>query len=174
MESKNEGLEILKTVVIAVIVALLIRTFIFNIARVNQTSMYPTLNNKDTLIASSFYKFQDNKKRGDIIIFKLPEEKRLLIKRIIALPNENVEIKDGKIYINGKLYEEDYLRYDTYTLSDITTFELKDDEYFVLGDNRTPGGSVDSRIFGPIKEDYIKSKAVFRIFPISNFGFLYK
>lgn len=174
METKNEKLEILKTIVIALVIALLIRTFIFSIAKVNQTSMYPTLNNKDALVASSFYKFTDNKKRGDIIIFKLPDENRLLIKRIVGLPNENIEIKNGKIYINKKLYEEDYLKYDSYTQSDKSIFKLKEDEYFVLGDNRTPDGSIDSRIFGPIKKDYIKSKAVFRIFPLSNFGSIYK
>ena len=130
---------------------LLIRTFIFSIAKVNQTSMYSTLNNKDALVASSFYKFTDNKKRGDIIIFKLPDENRLLIKRIVGLPNEKVEINSGKIYIDGKLYEEDYLKYDSYTQSDKSFFDLKEDEYFVLGDNRKPGGSIDSRIFGPIK-----------------------
>lgn len=174
METKNEKLEILKTIVIALVIALLIRTFIFSIAKVNQTSMYPTLNNKDALVASSFYKFTDNKKRGDIIIFKLPDENRLLIKRIVGLPNEKVEINSGKIYIDGKLYEEDYLKYDSYTQSDKSFFDLKEDEYFVLGDNRKPGGSIDSRIFGPIKKDYIKSKTVFRIFPISKFGSIYK
>lgn len=147
----KKDLSYIKVIVIAVILALFMRTFLFNIVRVQQTSMYPTVKPNDIILSSSLYRFKKDFKRGDIVVFKSPSENKMLIKRIVGLPGEKVEIYDGSIYIDGKLLEEKYFKEKPYTLSPTSEFEIQADELFVLGDNRSPDGSVDSRIFGPIK-----------------------
>ena len=92
--------------------------------------------------------------------------KKMLIKRIIGLPGEKVEIYDGSIYRDGKILEEIYFEDKPYTLSPTREFDVKEDELFVLGDNRSPRGSVDSREFGPIKIETLKSHPFYRIFPL--------
>ena len=148
------------------------RTFLFNIVRVQQTSMYPTVKPNDLILSSSLYRFKKDFKRGDIVVFKSPSENKMLIKRIVGLPGEKVEIYDGSIYIDGKLLEEKYFKEKPYTLSPTSEFEVQPDELFVLGDNRSPDGSVDSRTFGPIKIKNIRSHPFYRIFPINSKKFI--
>ena len=168
----KKDLSYIKIIIIAVILALFIRTFLFNIVRVQQTSMYPTVKPNDIILSSSLYRFKRDFKRGDIVVFKSSSENKMLIKRIVGLPEEKIEIYDGSIYIDGKILEEKYFKEKPYTLSPTRDFEIKEDELFVLGDNRSPGGSVDSRIFGPIKIKDIKSHPFFRIFPINSKKFI--
>lgn len=164
----KKDLSYIKVIVIAVILALFMRTFLFNIVRVQQTSMYPTVKPNDIILSSSLYRFKKDFKRGDIVVFKSPSENKMLIKRIVGLPGEKVEIYDGSIYIDGKLLEEKYFKEKPYTLSPTSEFEVQADELFVLGDNRSPDGSVDSRTFGPIKIKNIRSHPFYRIFPINS------
>ena len=164
----KKDLSYIKVIVIAVILALFMRTFLFNIVRVQQTSMYPTVKPNDIILSSSLYRFKKDFKRGDIVVFKSPSENKMLIKRIVGLPGEKVEIYDGSIYINGKLLEEKYFKEKPYTLSPTSEFQVQADELFVLGDNRSPDGSVDSRTFGPIKIKNIRSHPFYRIFPINS------
>ena len=164
----KKDLSYIKVIVIAVILALCMRTFLFNIVRVQQTSMYPTVKPNDIILSSSLYRFKKDFKRGDIVVFKSPSENKMLIKRIVGLPGEKVEIYDGSIYIDGKLLEEKYFKEKPYTLSPTSEFEVQADELFVLGDNRSPDGSVDSRTFGPIKIKNIRSHPFYRIFPINS------
>ena len=164
----KKDLSYIKVIVIAVILALFMRTFLFNIVRVQQTSMYPTVKPNDIILSSSLYRFKKDLKRGDIVVFKSPSENKMLIKRIVGLPGEKVEIYDGSIYIDGKLLEEKYFKEKPYTLSPTSEFEVQADELFVLGDNRSPDGSVDSRTFGPIKIKNIRSHPFYRIFPINS------
>lgn len=164
----KKDLSYIKVIVIAVILALFMRTFLFNIVRVQQTSMYPTVKPNDIILSSSLYRFKKDFKRGDIVVFKSPSENKMLIKRIVGLPGEKVEIYDGSIYIDGKLLDEKYFKEKPYTLSPTSEFEVQADELFVLGDNRSPDGSVDSRTFGPIKIKNIRSHPFYRIFPINS------
>ena len=164
----KKDLSYIKVIVIAVILALFMRTFLFNIVRVQQTSMYPTVKPNDIILSSSLYRFKKDFKRGDIVVFKSSSENKMLIKRIVGLPGEKVEIYDGSIYIDGKLLEEKYFKEKPYTLSPTSEFEVQADELFVLGDNRSPDGSVDSRTFGPIKIKNIRSHPFYRIFPINS------
>ena len=164
----KKDLSYIKVIVIAVILALFMRTFLFNVVRVQQTSMYPTVKPNDIILSSSLYRFKKDFKRGDIVVFKSASESKMLIKRIVGLPGEKVEIYDGSIYIDGKLLEEKYFKEKPYTLSPTSEFEVQADELFVLGDNRSPDGSVDSRIFGPIKIKNIRSHPFYRIFPINS------
>lgn len=162
----------LKFIIIAVLVALFFRTFLFNIVKVQQTSMYPTVKPNDIILSSSLYRFKGDYTRGDIIVFKSVNENKLLIKRIIGLPGEVVEIYDGNIYIDGKELDEKYFDEKPYTLSNTNKFVLKDNELFVLGDNRTPNGSMDSRAFGPINIKSIRSHPFYRLFPFNSKKFI--
>ena len=162
----------LKFIIIAILIALFIKTFLFNTVKVQQTSMYPTLKPNDIILSSSLYRFKGDFKRGDIIIFKSVNENKLLIKRIIGLPGEVVEFYDGTIYIDGKELDEKYFDEKPYTLSNTNKFVLKDNELFVLGDNRTPNGSMDSRAFGPINIKSIRSHPFYRLFPLNSEKFI--
>jgi signal peptidase I len=118
----------------------------------------------------------DNPQRGDIIVFKYPmDQSQYFIKRIIGLPGESVEIKDGMVYLYKKeagekrkfiLDETKYLEPSVKTYGN-KVYELGKDEYFVLGDNRMQ--SLDSRSFGPVYEDLIMGKVWFRGWPFNRF-----
>ncbi|WP_230204197.1 signal peptidase I [Peptoniphilus phoceensis] len=165
---KNETVSFIVTIVAAVLIALFVRTFIFNIAVVNGESMNPTLNEKDKLICLSYKRFTDIP-RGQIVVIDAPNDNRNYIKRLVGKPGDTIEFRDGKVILNGKILEENYTSSD-YTESNVDAFKLKDDEYFVMGDNRLPGMSIDSRYFGPIEKKRIKSAAVYRILPLNNRG----
>ena len=147
--------------IIIIVVVILIRTFIITPVRVDGASMDKTLENGQILL---LYKL-GNVKRYDIVVLDEEIEDEIIIKRIIGMPNDTVEIKNGKIYVNDEEIEEEYAYGQT---SDYDKITLKDDEYFILGDNRPI--SKDSRYFGPVKEDEIIGKIIFRLWPINKFG----
>ena len=147
---------------IVILVVIFIKIFVFSPIRVNGASMNPTLNDKDIIILDEIsYRFSEIE-RFNIVVVK--EENEYLIKRIIGLPGEKIEYKDNKLYIDGKYVKEDFKHMETMDFS--TT--LGEDEYFIMGDNRT--NSTDSRIFGPISRDEIIGKTSLTILPISRFG----
>jgi len=147
--------------VIIIIVVILVRTFIATPVRVNGASMYPTLKGKEIMLLNKLGKID----RFDIVVLKIEEEDDNLIKRVIALPGESIEIKDNTIFINDKALSDKYGLGNTYSIDKIT---LKDDEYYVLGDNRII--SMDSRVFGPIKKEDIKGTTNFIMFPFKSIG----
>lgn len=147
--------------VIIIIAVILVRTFIATPVRVNGSSMYPTLKGKEIMLLNKLGKID----RFDIVVLKIAEEEDNLIKRVIALPGESIEIMDNKIYINGKELEDKYGMGNTYSIDKIT---LKDDEYFILGDNRVI--SMDSREFGPVKKEDIKGTTNFIMYPFKSIG----
>lgn len=175
---KSMGREVLEMVVYILIVAALtwlLVTFVGQRTVVSGRSMNPTLENGDNLITDKIsYRFSDPK-RYDIVVFPFEDEtgKRNFIKRIIGLPGETVQIKDGEVYINGELLGETYgkekMDYAGRASEPIT---LGDDEYFVLGDNRN--NSKDSRYedVGNISRDRLIGRAFIRIWPLSDFGLL--
>ncbi|MDD6616330.1 MAG: signal peptidase I [Lachnospiraceae bacterium] len=142
--------------------------------QISGESMYPTLSDGDDLVVDKVsYQFTDPG-RFDIIVFPFQYQKdTFYIKRIIGLPGETVQISDGKIYINGRLLEEDYgyeeIKNPGLASSPVT---LGQDEYFVLGDNRN--NSTDSRepSVGNVSRDRIIGRALFRFWPLSGLGFL--
>lgn len=144
---------------IILVVVVLFRTFIATPIKVDGMSMYPTLEGNEIMILNKLGKIQ----RYNIVVVK--EEKEDLIKRVIGLPNETIEIVEGNIYINGKKIEENYGKGET---SDYPKTKLKSDEYFVLGDNRE--NSKDSRSIGPVKKKQINGNTSFIIFPFTRFG----
>ena len=133
--------------IVIVVVVVLIRTFIITPVRVDGDSMKNTLKNGDILL---LYKLSSID-RFDIIVLDEEKDNEKIIKRVIGLPGETVAIKNGKIYINDKVIDDEYAYGET---SDYNKVTLKDDEYFILGDNRLI--SKDSRYFGPIKDNEIK------------------
>ena len=147
--------------VIIIIVVILIRAFIITPVRVQGPSMNNTLENGDILLLYKLGKLN----RNDIAVLKDVSDDEAIIKRVIGLPGETIEIVDGVIYINDKELEDKHSIGDTRSYNRIT---LADDEYFLLGDNRTV--SKDSRYFGPVKASNIKGKVIFRLYPFKKIG----
>ncbi|OGY54498.1 MAG: signal peptidase I [Candidatus Buchananbacteria bacterium RIFCSPLOWO2_01_FULL_46_12] len=160
-------------VVVALLVVLLIRAFVFQPFLVRGDSMVPNFHNGDYLIVDELsYRFLRDPTRGEVIVFKFPgDTSQKYIKRVIGLPGESVEIKEGKVYIsnNGEpgLLQEPYL--DPQERTDgFVSLLLKDDEYFVMGDNRE--FSSDSRRWGVLPREDIIGKALIRVFPFKDFA----
>lgn len=147
--------------IIIIIVVILVRTFIATPVRVNGTSMYPTLKGDEIMLLNKLGHID----RFDIVVLKIDGKEDNLIKRIIGLPGESIEIMNGDIYINDKKIEDKYGYGDTYDIDKIT---LKKDEYFILGDNRKI--SLDSRVFGTINKNEIKGTTNFIMYPFKSFG----
>lgn len=167
---KNETIEWIKSIVTAIVIAILIKTFVFNSTYVLGNSMYPTLKEKDRLFALRVPLYFSGPSRGDVIVLKAPDNvDKDYIKRVIGLEGDTVQVIDGKVYLNGVLLIEDYIDIDSYThIYDQDTWVVPNDEVFVLGDNRLEGASKDSRYFGPIPLDSIKGVTGFRYFPFDK------
>ena len=200
-------LEWIYCIIIAVVIAILIKYFIGTPTIVKQTSMWPTLEQNDRLILNRLPRtFGKMPERGDIITFEAPSNnatgllasdiespvakydnepntwwgkfiydvleigKESYIKRVIALPGEHVEIKDGKVYINGEELDEPYLKDDVITepTGVLNDFIVPENTVFAMGDNRE--GSKDCRAFGCIPLEKIESKVVIRFWPLNKFG----
>ena len=147
--------------ILIIIAVILIRTFIITPVRVDGASMDQTLEDGQILL---LYKLA-NVDYGDIVVLDEEKEGEIIIKRIIGMPGDTVSIRDNTVYVNGEEVEEDYAYGETSDYEEIT---LDDDEYFILGDNRPI--SKDSRYFGPVKEDEIIGKVIFRLWPFNKFG----
>lgn len=158
----------------AFLLALFIRTFIFQTSYVDGSSMYPTFEDGDLLIVKKYENIISPKKytRGDIIIFSPPikNNKKLYIKRVIGLPGDKISIEEGKIYINDTPLNESYIEDDMYTeaIHLAEPYIISEDELFVVGDNRQPGGSIDSRTFGDVPFKNVVGKVSYRVFPFTK------
>lgn len=174
---KKEINEWLKSIAFALVIAILIKTFLFNTTYVLGYSMYPTLHERDRLFTNKIAYIIGEPIRGDIVVLKAPDDpSKDYIKRVIGVAGDKIEIIDGKIYVNNQLFVEDYISEDAYTHSyDNNLWEIPKGYVFVLGDNRNKGASKDSRYLGVISIKSIKGKASYRYFPFDNrFGSLYK
>ncbi|MDR7857101.1 signal peptidase I [Tissierella sp.] len=167
---KKETIEWIKSIASAIVIAIVIKTFIFNTTYVLGNSMYPTLHEKDRLFANKVSLFFSGPSRGDVIVLEAPDTPdKDYIKRVIGLEGDLVEIKEGKVYLNGSILEEEYLNSGSYThIYDDESWIVPEDHVFVLGDNREEGASKDSRYFGTIPLKTIKGITGFRYFPIDN------
>lgn len=174
---KKEILEWVKTILLSVVIALIITTFI-KPTIVRQESMSPTLNEYDFLIINRFLYKQGTPKRGDIVVFKSDlktslGQNKLLIKRVIAIPGDELLIQEGVIYLNGKMLEEDYISVYTDGKSvENVPITIPEGKIFAMGDNR--GNSMDSRdqAIGLVDIDDIVGEAFLRLFPFNRIGFL--
>ncbi|WP_163653565.1 type I signal peptidase SipZ [Listeria sp. PSOL-1] len=158
--------------VVAIIIALFIRFYLFIPILVDGVSMMPTLHNADRVIINRFGKIN----RFDVIVFQ--EGKNKYIKRVIGIPGDVIEYKQDQLYINGKKYSEPYLSdyqkkmedgplTDDYsTKEQLQEGKIPTKSYFVLGDNRR--ASKDSRIIGPIPKTKIMGKVQIAYWPLKN------
>ena len=171
---KNELWEWIKALVIALVVAMVVRYFLFTPIVVDGDSMTPTLKDGDRMIVNKI----GDPDRFDIVVFHAPEGKDY-IKRVIGIPGDTIEYKDDKLYINGKYYEEPYLDEkkaeltegkltQDFKLEDIdpTIEVIPDGYYFVMGDNRRY--SNDSRHIGVVSEDEILGKTSIVFWPLGE------
>ena len=170
----------------ALLIAILIKTFLFQAFYIPSESMKPTLNVGDRVLVNKVsYRLHDVN-RGDIVVFETPPkakdangEIKDLVKRVIALPGESFSTHAGGVYINGRPLKEPYLQKGVQTCApntgasgcgDIPATRIPSSDVLVLGDNRP--ASKDSRFFGPIKESSIVGRVFLRIWPLNDLGFL--
>ena len=147
---------------ILLLIIIIIRIFFYSPIRVNGSSMYPTLQDKEFMILNNIG-LQKGINRFDIVVVEA--NGKYIIKRVIGLPGESVMYSDNKLYINGKVIEDNYSKSETENFENVI---LKDNEYFVMGDNREV--SKDSRVIGPVNIKNIKGKTNLVIFPFNKIG----
>lgn len=174
----SESLKLLRDVFLIIVVFILFGVFVAQPVVVEGTSMVPQLHDGERLLVNKliYYKFESvswgHLERGDIVVFWFPNDpEKSYVKRIIGLPGEIVEIRNGRVYIDGQELKEDYL--DTEHNKALPSFpsrKVEPHHYFVMGDNRD--NSSDSRYWGLVPEKYIYGKAFFRYWNPANIGFL--
>ncbi|WP_379158605.1 signal peptidase I [Paenibacillus sp. sgz5001063] len=157
----------------AVIFALmsLLNIFVFNVSTVIGQSMQPTLLEGEKLIISKISLVFASPRRGDVIVLHDPstgpDRKEYLVKRVIGLPGDRIEVRNHKLYVNGKLTEEPYV--DTEIQDpDFARITVDKGAYFVMGDNRHAGASKDSRYFGAVPQDLLVGKAAYIWWPLGK------
>jgi signal peptidase I len=174
-----EFIKLIRDFVFVLAVFMLFLVFVAQPVVVEGTSMLPTLHEGERLIVNKliYYKIQrfswGHIERGDVVVFWYPRDPdRSYVKRVIGLPGDTVEIRNGIVYVNGQIMHEFYLD-ENYNQAEgnLAPKKVEDHYYFVMGDNRD--NSSDSRIWGLVPEKYVYGKVMFRWFP-SNFGRIQK
>ena len=157
--------EWLQSLVEAIVIILILFFFCWPL-KIDGNSMEATFSSNDRVIISRACGFFNLLQRSDVIVCKIKEdnEEVVILKRLIGIPGDKIEIVAGKVFVNSRLVEENYVSFnDTYNLFEI---ELGQDEYFVLGDNRVL--SSDSRHFGPLKKSSIIGKVLIKWYPFNE------
>lgn len=160
---QREALDTARTLIFALIIALLLRWFVVEVFVVSGPSMLPSLHDGERLAVGKVVYVLHGPQRGDIVVFALPvEQGRDLVKRVIATEGETVEVRGGAVYINGQQLDEPYIARaggPDYPLTRVPPHAV-----WVLGDNREV--SQDSRMFGPVDRSFLRGKAIFRFWPL--------
>jgi len=172
-DSARVAAEWIGLVVLALVIALLIKTFLFQAFYIPSESMVPTLKVHDRVLVNKLSYKLHPVHRDDIVVFKAPKNSDPgiddLVKRVIGLPGESVSGHGGHVYIDGKELKEPYLPAGTFT-SDFSPVKIPPNSYWVMGDNR--GNSRDSRVFGTIAKHEIVGRVFVRIWPLSRLNFM--
>src|SRR5215470_10994465 len=174
----GESLRLFRDIFLILIVFVLFGVFVVQPVVVEGTSMVPELHDGERLLVNKlvYYKIQSvswgHISRGDIVVFWYPKEPdKSYVKRVIGLPGETVEVRGGKVFIDGQMLNEDYLDYEhNQSLPSFAARRVDDHYYFVMGDNRD--NSSDSRYWGLVPEKYVYGKAFFRYWKPSEIGFI--
>jgi signal peptidase I len=167
----RNAVEWIVIIVGALLVAFLVKTFLIQAFYIPSGSMLPTLEEQDRVLVNKLSYDLHAVHRGDIVVFESPQGEgqiRDLIKRVIALPGETVEAREGQVLINGQPLQEGYLGPGIST-GPLEPQTIPPDHYFVMGDNR--GNSKDSRYFGPIPKSLIVGRAFVKVWPLNHFRF---
>lgn len=162
-------LDIIVCVLIALVVAIVIRIWLYEPVHVSGASMQDTMRNGSLVMVNKWIYLIRQPERGEVIVFHA-KEKKDYIKRVIALPGETVEAKNNKIWINGEILEEPYIS-DRYRTLDFPLTQVPSGMVFVLGDNRS--NSLDSRVLGPIPISSIVGRADLIYWPITDIKILW-
>jgi signal peptidase I len=164
--------ELVRFAIIALVIVVPVRMLVAEPFIVSGSSMVPTFENGDYLIVDKLsYKLTDPK-RDDVVVFRYPNDTtKFFIKRIIGLPNETVDIKGAEITITNAEHKDGFVLDQPFIKSPANNdihYILKDDEYFVMGDNRN--ASSDSRFWGPVNKTLLTGRAFLRLLPINKIG----
>jgi signal peptidase I len=171
--SKSKVLDELKSwfrdILFAFVTAIFIVIFVVQPVKVEGTSMQPHLVDQERIFVNRFiYRFAKID-RGDVVVFWFPKDpNKSFIKRVLALPGDEVEIRNGAVYVNGAKQDEPYLTREFQDHDSYPKTVVPEDHYFVLGDHRN--SSNDSRNWGWVPRENIYGKAVFRYWPVSRVG----
>lgn len=167
-------LDIFEVIVFAIGIFFFIYLLVMRPHKIDGESMMPNFINGEYLLTEKVSYYFRDPGRGDVVVFTPPVTNLdEYIKRVIALPGETVMVKDGKVYINGKVLDEPYIANSVYTnggsfLSEGQSYKVPEGEFFVMGDNR--GNSSDSRYWGPITKKVISGRAWIVYWPINLAG----
>jgi signal peptidase I len=158
-----------RDLVIASALAAVIIVFFYQPVKVEGTSMAPSLADQERIFINKFVYHVGVIGRGDVVVFWYPlDVTKSFIKRVVGLPGDLVEIRQGQVYINGNPLSEPYVPAEYMDVSDYAPIRVQPGEYFVMGDHRV--SSNDSRMFGAVAAKYIYGKAVFAYWPMEQFG----
>lgn len=162
-----------KSIAIALVIVVMLNLFVFNLSTVKGHSMEPTLREKEWLFVNKLVYLVGHPERGDVVILKDPDTRssgqQYLVKRIVGLPGDKVEIRSGKLYVNGEAINEPYtdIKIEDGNRGPVV---VQEGHYFVMGDNRHQSASKDSRSFGPVAETDIRGRADFILWPLRQMG----
>ena len=162
----------LRDSILAVLIALIVTFFFYQPVQVEGTSMMPQLENHERVFVNKIIYHVEPVRRGDIIVFHYPlDPSKSFIKRVIGLPGDWVSIRDGRVYINGKLLKEDYVPPSCLGHDNFPPVHVAPEHYYVLGDHRD--FSDDSRVWGTVDQKYIYGEAAFVYWPLADIGSLH-
>nr|WP_243865345.1 signal peptidase I [Paenibacillus lupini] len=167
----KELLEWGKTITISFLIVMVLHLFVFNLSTVEGHSMEPTLQDKEWLFVNKFAYLVGNPKVGDVVILEDPSDfggdKDYLVKRVVGVAGDRIEIYNKELYRNGEKITEKYTDVEIEDL-DFMPVNVQKGQYFVMGDNRHARASKDSRIFGTVPRSMIHGRADFILWPFKQ------
>lgn len=168
--SKGRALRLwARDMVVSIAASFFIITFLYQPVKVEGTSMLPRLEDKDRIFINKFVYHFEKISRGDVVVFYYPRDpQKSYIKRVIAVPGDDLRVDDGRVYVNGRRIAEPYVPVRFEDARSVPEIVIPQHEYFVMGDHRSI--SSDSRDFGPVDRNLIYGKAAFVYWPADQMG----
>ena len=148
----------------------IVRPFVAEVVYIPTESMVPTLEVGDRVVVNKLIYLFSVPQHGDIIVFESPDRESDLVKRVVGVPGDKIEVVRGSLYVNEERWEEAYLNYELPDTSDYGPITVPERHVFAMGDNRA--ASADSRYIGPVPLEYTEGEAFMRVWPLNQLGFL--